>query len=389
MSGTFRETTRKSWFGRIASSFVGALTGLVLVAASVIGLFWNEGRAVQTAKSLAEGASAVVSVSSEAVDSANEGHFVHTTGMLAAGERPADPDFGISAEGVRLARSVEMYQWKESSHSETRKELGGSEETVTTYTYSRGWEDRAVDSGDFRQPGGHENPPMEISGETFQVPQAKLGAFTLNKTALDAMDDSRDLPLKAADLDAVRAAYGGTANVAIANSRIYLGADPSAPRVGDYRIAYQTVPLETVSIVARQAGGALEGYQTKAGDRLLLVAAGDVPAERMFADAVTENTILTWVFRLVGLVVMGVAFALILAPLGVVGDVVPMVGSIVRLGTGFVALVLMVALGSVTIALAWVWYRPLLALGILAVGAVIAFVLLRLRKGGTAAPAAA
>ena len=36
------------------------LVGLVLIVAMVVLLFWNEGRAVTTARSLAEGAGAVV-----------------------------------------------------------------------------------------------------------------------------------------------------------------------------------------------------------------------------------------------------------------------------------------------------------------------------------------
>jgi len=55
MSDSYTETTQKSWASRIGESIKGVLIGLVLIVGSVIGLFWNEGRAVQTAKSLAEG----------------------------------------------------------------------------------------------------------------------------------------------------------------------------------------------------------------------------------------------------------------------------------------------------------------------------------------------
>ncbi len=55
MSDSFREVTSVSWFGRIKRAVGGVIIGLLLIVLMVIGLFWNEGRAVQTARSLAEG----------------------------------------------------------------------------------------------------------------------------------------------------------------------------------------------------------------------------------------------------------------------------------------------------------------------------------------------
>ena len=87
-------------------------------------LFWNEGRAVQTALSLAEGAGIVVSVLPDTVDPANEGKLIHTSGPVTTDTVPTDPDFAISAPGVRLVRSTEMYQWIEEKKTETKKNVG-------------------------------------------------------------------------------------------------------------------------------------------------------------------------------------------------------------------------------------------------------------------------
>jgi hypothetical protein len=54
--GVITEVTSQSIFGRIGNSIVGMLFGFVLLVGSIILLFWNEGRAVATAKSLREGA---------------------------------------------------------------------------------------------------------------------------------------------------------------------------------------------------------------------------------------------------------------------------------------------------------------------------------------------
>lgn len=46
--------------------------------------------------------------------------------------------FGIKVGAIALQRSVEYYQWVEVAKKTKKDKLGGSEETVTTYTYERG-----------------------------------------------------------------------------------------------------------------------------------------------------------------------------------------------------------------------------------------------------------
>src|SRR5580693_6549847 len=111
---------------RLFESIKGVLLGLVLFAISFPLLWWNEGRAVQTARSLEEGASSVVSVTS--LDPSNEGKLVHYTGDAVTTETLADPELGVSAVALRLQRNVEMYQWQEKS--ESHENTGGSKTTV-------------------------------------------------------------------------------------------------------------------------------------------------------------------------------------------------------------------------------------------------------------------
>lgn len=381
----YRETTSVSWFERIKRSVGGVVVGLILVVGMVVLLFWNEGRAVTTARSLAEGAGLVVTVGTDMVDPAREGTLVHVTGQVETTHRPADREFGIEATGLRLVRGAEMYQWIESSKSETTTKVGGGQETVTTYTYAMGWSDRAQDSSRFKEPQGHQNPPMEVSGRSFQVPEASLGAFRLGERVIGMIGGAQTLTLSPDQADAIQQAVGAGMRASVTDGRIYLGSNPLEPRIGDYRIGYEIVPLGPVSIVGRQAGSGFEPFQTQAGDALLMVDAGTHSAEQMFADAVTSNTVITWIVRIVGLLFLIFGFSLILAPLGVIGDVIPFVGSLIRMGTGVVAGVLGVLVGTATIALAWFWYRPLTALIILVIGAAIAFAITRLGRKKQAA----
>ncbi|MER9580654.1 TMEM43 family protein [Mesorhizobium sp. M0276] len=372
MSDSFQEITSVSWFGRIKRAVGGVIFGLLLVVLMVIGLFWNEGRAVQTARSLAEGAGAVISASADSVDAANDGKLVHVSGPVTTDSGLADPDFGIAPQGLRLSRRVEMYQWKEESKSETTKKLGGGEETVTTYSYSKGWDDSQIDSSDFKKPDGHQNPPMAIHSRTFQIPQGKLVAFDLDTPVLDHIEGDKDYSLSSDQSAAIKAAYTGSRPLSMVDGEIYLGADTTTPALGDYRISYDLAPLGVVSIVARQAGSRFEPYQTEAGDALLMVDTGTVPADKMFAEAVSANTLITWLLRAAGLLLLTIGFALFLSPIGVILDVIPFLGSIARMGTGIIAFFLAILVGTTTIAIAWFWYRPVLAAGILVAGVIAA-----------------
>ena len=106
----FVERTHKSYFSRVGGSFMAVLFGLVMLVGSCVLLFWNESRAVQTARSLAEGRSLVIDIESGRVDSANEGKLVHLNGDVTAVAHLRDPEFGVAATGLRLVRSVEMYR---------------------------------------------------------------------------------------------------------------------------------------------------------------------------------------------------------------------------------------------------------------------------------------
>ncbi|RST87835.1 hypothetical protein EJC49_03680 [Aquibium carbonis] len=373
MSDSFREVTSVSWFGRLKRSAAGILLGLLLLVAMVIGLFWNEGRAVTTARSLAEGAGLVQTVSADRIDPTLEGRLIHVTGPVVATREPTDDLFGVVAAGIRLERDVEMYQWVERARSDGQVKVGGGEEVVTTYTYEKEWSSSAIDSGRFKQPEGHANPGMNYRSERFQIPEASLGAFRLEEPVLDRIGGARKLTLDQEMIDAVRASYRGPRELHVTAGGAYMGPDPSTPRIGDYRLSWQIVPLGPVSVIGRQTVDSFSLYQTVAGNRLLMVETGAVSAAQMFADAMTGNTILTWALRIGGLLLLMFGFSLIMGPIAVVADVIPVLGRIARLGTGVIAFVLAVLVGGMTIAVAWFWYRPLLAIGIVVAALAIAY----------------
>ena len=370
-SDSFTETTTTSWFSRLGQSIKGVLFGIVLIAGSTFLLFWNEGRAVQTARSLDEGAGLVITVEPVKIEPGNEGKLIHVSGDIKAGAALRDAEFGVTAEGLRLVRTVEMYQWKEETRTETRKNLGGSEETITTYTYQRVWSDTRQDSSRFRRPEGHNNPEMRYHRAAVVARDATLGAFRPGERVLQQLPADREVRVTPAVADGLRGRVGGPAQAI--DGKLYLGANPNEPRVGDLRVSFMIAPVGPASVIGRQTGTDFTEYQTKAGDRLLMARPGTRSAAEMFKAAQDENRVLTWALRAVGALAMFIGFLLILNPLVVVADFVPLIGSILGAGAALVALVLTAALAPLIVAVAWLWYRPIVSLIAIAAGIAVAY----------------
>ena len=361
------EVTSTSWFARLGQAIFGVLIGLILVVVSIGVLFWNEGRAIRTAQGLAEGAGIVRSVSADSVDRSNDGRLIHVTGMLSTAGPVTDPDFALRVQGVRLERHVEVYQWKEETHSETRTRLGGGEERTTTYKYVRTWSDKPIDSDRFKEPRSHTNPVMTYQSRDLLAAGTRLGAFAVPDSLLRGFGEPRRV--RATEVQANALQIRTNKPVAVNDGVLYVGRDPSQPAIGDMRISFAEVPLQTGSVVAAQAGSGFAPFPTHTGTTVELIAAGAVPPKVMFQHAQEENVTMTWVLRLAGVVIMLIGFSLVLRPLSVAASVIPLLGDVMGAGTFLVALVCTAAIAPIVIAFGWLWYRPLVGIGVLVVGA--------------------
>jgi hypothetical protein len=361
---SFTEVTEQSWFSRLFDSIKSVLLGIVLFVVAFPVLFWNEGRAVRTAKSLAEGASAVVSVSADAVNAANEGKLVHMTGEATTAETLSDPEFGVSAPAIKLKRQVEMYQWEEQKKSQSRTKLGGGKETVTTYTYRQAWSPSLIDSSSFKHPEGHENPgALPVASGSWTAKKVTLGAFTLAEAQVGLLDKSEGFSVDEKAAAALPPDMKERAK--LASGGYYLGRDPASPAIGDTKVSFQIVRPATVSIVARQIGSTFEAYQAKAGGSILLLDYGTLSADSMFKSAEEANATLTWILRAAGFLLMALGLYLVFRPIAVFADVLPILGSLMGMGIGLFAAVVAACLSLVTIAVSWLFYRPLVGIGLL------------------------
>ena len=551
------ETTTESWGSRLGNSIKGVVIGGVLFIAGIPLLFWNEGRSVKTTKALEEGASVCVSLpNADSVDATKDGQLVHVTGTAITDDVLSDDLFpGISSKAMHLTRKVEYYQWVENKKTEKKKNVGGSETTTTTYTYSKKWVTKPEDSSVFKE-AGHDNQVfLPEAVNAHQIAQsARYGAFELTTDQISRISGAKPVQVKedqipdtlkgrvtisgnyayvgypvgmmmpngmpmtqpgmAPELPVMqmvdmpslqqtgcplvmiegvqyvqqkmnggamlpvmvqptgmtvmvnnvahavvpsqtpapaviqKPAIPGTAtipNVGMANiyrlgaydyaklpngtlsvihgsasptPQVFLNgamtpitwqgvpaatvgtgntaaptvqgtANPGNPNVGDVRISWTMIPAEMpVSVIAVQTGSTFAPYVAQSsGYKVDLLETGVKTKEEMFQNAEDANTIMTWILRFVGWLMMFIGLKMIFKPLSVLGDVLPILGDIVGMGMGAVAFLISAAVALVVIAIAWLFYRPVLGICLLAAAVALIVMLIKRKKKAAAAKA--
>ncbi|MEJ2640524.1 MAG: TMEM43 family protein [Desulfosarcinaceae bacterium] len=357
---TYTEVTHESWFARMGKAITGVVVGLLLVVVTTGLLFLNEGRSVRRYRTLDAGQARVVSIAADAIDPRYEGQLVHLGGSATTTKPLKDTEFGLSLTALRLQRVVEMYQWTEDKETKTRKNVGGGKKKTTTYRYRKEWVNHWVDHHRFKKPAGHTNPAeMPYANQDFISINARLGAFRLPPTLVQRIHDFADV-----DIDRALIPNEAPPNAQRHGVWLYFGPHPGTPAVGDVRVSFRAVYPTWISVVAQQHKDRLTPYDFPAGE-LVLVKKGEHSAEALFEGARESNAALTWGLRLGGILFMGIGFTLVLGPLATAADVIPLLGAIVGLGAGIAAAILAIGLSMATIAVAWIWYRPLLGIGLL------------------------
>ena len=372
---TYTETEKVSYGSRIGDSFRGMLPGILMFLGAFPLLFWNEGRAVKTARALDEGQGVVIEVeSNKTIDPDNDGKLVHMTGRADVSNVIEDAEFGIREENcIRLERTVEIYQWVEHSETTEKKNLGGSVTKTTTYSYALQWCDEPVNSSGFKKPG-HDNPPgeMEFKSRTWEAETVTFGAFRLSERQIARIGNDRDymIPASFTSLVARVQVAGGTIYVPEAGTRgnaLNNRNVASQTRPGDMRVRYRVVKPHDVSIVSKQRGESFVPFTSKKGGgyKVDLLKDGVADPDEMFEEARTSNAVLTWFLRVLGFFLMFFGLKKFLAPLSTLGDVLPILGDVLEVGLGLVAGVIALVCALVTCAIAWVIYRPLLGIVLL------------------------
>ena len=129
-----------------------------------------------------------------------------------------------------------------------------------------------------------------------------------------------------------------------------------------------------MSVVARQTQDTLEPYRTGSGGSVDLVVMGIASADTIFAGARSENSfgVRAWLLRCLGFLLMFAGLALALSPFSTLGEDAPVIRSLMRFGVAIVCGLVALCLSLVTVAAAWIRFRPSVGIWLLASAAILA-----------------
>ena len=440
----YTETTTTGYGTRVGNSFKSIGTGFVLLVAATALLWWNEGRAVKTAKMLEEAGSSYVEMPNPGKkDASLEGELICGTAQATTEDSLSDAQFGVGQKGIiALKRKVEYYQWVEHSESKSEDKLGGKEVTTTTYTYSQQWVSSPVQSSQFKDPAyQNKNFVLTTVEDAEQYAEnVSFGAYKLNESLIHSISSSEgfDLaineqllkqfdqatqtayerfygvqpkttqpqatpqPAAPAIPDSVYASLSDSAkavidaqkaaqdsiNNAIANAQnkvdlqyvhqagniLYYGKVPGSPQVGDVRVTFEKIVPAKVTVMAVVNGDTFKPFKAKNGKRFETLVMGQKTGDEIIEAAQDANSMWTWILRIVGILLVISAFKNIFGFLETLLKVVPFIANIFGFGVGIVCTILGVVWSLIVIALAWLFYRPVLAIILLAIAGFLVWV---------------
>jgi len=128
------------------------------------------------------------------------------------------------------------------------------------------------------------------------------------------------------------------------------------------RVSFKVINNQPVSVLGEQRGNTLVPFNTTSGDNIFVLSKGLRTASDLFAAEASSNNVMTWVLRFLGWLLMLVGLNMIGSPILAVLDVLPFLSNIAGSVTGFITFGLASLFSLITIAVAWLFYRPMKAL---------------------------
>lgn len=351
---------------RIGNSFKGVVGGFIFLVLGVILLWWNEGNNVKNLKTTAELEDSYVDVKSNKVESKNDGKLIATHGKLINEKELTDETFGVTIKTPIMKRTVEVYQWKENSNTD--------KDGNTTYSYNKDWSERLIDSSEFHETG-HDNPTSKLyEDKTFTSDDVKVGAFSLSSEQVEK------LSTKANFTEFNQETINGL-NLKITNNYITNSEDFENPKIGDVRITFTFNNSTEVSVLAIQSDDSFVDFTSKAGKKVNRIVDGSHNGKDMIESIRSEDKFMKWILRFFGFIICMAGFRTILKPISAISSYVPLLGSLVGTAMGLVSFVLSLSLSLFVIAIAWIRFRPIVGISLIAiVVALIIFLIIRSKK---------
>ena len=347
-------TTHNSYWSRIKNSFWKILWGFILLICWIILLARNEKRFVERKEALEEWMSLVQEADITNIDPSLDGKLVHMYWETNS-ESPEiqDQDFWIITNDLKLQRNVEMFQWQQNSTETCTDNIGWSQDCRTSYDYKQTWSPYLIDSSSFHDVW-YDNPEsFKYDSYTTGKSNINLWVYRLSSVFTSMLSNYEPLDLTNQNITFP------DINSQIINNTIYIW-DPQNPTVWDLRISFSTVKTGTISVIGKQINNELTSYISSNEEPISLLEFGNISANDMFSIAKSENKSALWILRLVWLVVIFLGFISIFEFIQTLAKVLPFLSKIIWVWTNFIAFCLTIAIGFVTIWIAWLAVRPII-----------------------------
>lgn len=364
------------YFRRVKNSLVGMLIGFLMIPGSVLLHAWNEYRTVHRTRGIAEAKELIETLpSAETVSAEHDKKLVHITGQADTDETLVDEEFFVGENAIHLRRNVMMFQWTEDKKRNS--------ENNNEYEYKLAWVDHPVDSSQFHQSTGHENPDMPYLKRSSTASDVRIGVYQLDDKLTNRIKSWQQVELPEAAI---------TENVSedererylFRNNELFIGVagvpQPERPEIGDLRIGFEAVPPTEVSLAAQLRGDRFGPFETSNGEIIQTLYTGNLSAEDVMRNLQSENNVMAWVLRFIGFAICVGGFALCLKPLSAIVSFIPFAEQLTGALTFFVAVLLALLVSLTTIGISWVAVRPILGIGLLAAAAGAFFLVRRMSK---------
>uniref|UniRef100_A0A7S1ITN9 Transmembrane protein 43 n=1 Tax=Eutreptiella gymnastica TaxID=73025 RepID=A0A7S1ITN9_9EUGL len=365
---TFIDRSRRPGVGeQVKDVMCGVIFGIVLIFVSFGLLWWNEGSAVQVQEALDEVLHQVLDIRAGQVRPEFEAKLMCISGTISE-QVITDDESGISVRGLRLQRSSEVFQWKE--EVDERHENGPNGERVThkTYRYPTQWSSHLIDSNRFKETKYPPNPTYKaVETRTFEPHEISMEAFLLPPALVAKLSGARTWVPQSEGFTLSGFHFYRVGDQFYSGSGSY-----NAPQVGDLRVSYSVVPAGQATIIGVQRGREVHPYRAKNGRTVHLLLRGIHDSASIIRDEQSTNMFWTWLLRVGGFILMWTGLGMVMGPLDYALSWIPILGGLGRFALSLGTFTVAGVLSSLTIAMAWIWCRPIVTA--ILIGGVIVFV---------------
>jgi hypothetical protein len=159
-----------------------------------------------------------------------------------------------------------------------------------------------------------------------------------------------------------------------ASNVLYLGRVPGSPEVGDVRITFEKIVPAKVTVMAVVDGDTFKPFKAKNGKRFQTLVMGKKSGDEIIEAEKEANSMILWALRILGIVMVIGGLKGIFGFIETILKVVPFIAGIFGWGVGVVCTIIGIVWSLIVIALAWLFYRPVLAISLLVLAGFLVWV---------------